>query len=75
MNLPPITIEDIPFPHKISLYSPDLLLDTIYVASENSVSTLTTPYDSPKIFPLTSDDTNPFHVMKKDYPYHGRVKI
>ena len=46
LNLPPINIDDIPLPHKISLYNPDMLPNSISVASENSVSTLTTPYDS-----------------------------
>ena len=71
MHLPPITIDDRPLPHKIALYAPDLLPDAIYVASEKSVSTLTTPYDSPYILP--TDDTNTLHVLKKDLPLKGRV--
>ena len=47
LNLHPITIDDRPRLHKISLYTPDLLPTVIYVASENSVSTLTTPSGLP----------------------------
>ena len=49
MNLPPITIDDRPPPPKRSRYAPNLLPATIYVASEKSVSTLTSPCDSPPI--------------------------
>ena len=45
LEIPPITINDRTIPHKISRYTPDMLPDTIYVASENYVSTLTIPYD------------------------------
>ena len=73
MNLPPITIDDRPPPpHKIVQYTPYLLPSTIFVASENSDSNLTTPSDSPDI--LTTDDTNNIYVMKKDDPYSGRLK-
>ena len=51
--------------------TPDLLPDAISVASENSVSTLTTPYNSLDL--LTSDDPNTLHVMNKDVPFKGRV--
>ena len=46
-NLPHITIDNRTRPHKISRYTPAMLTATIYVASENSVSTLTTTYDFP----------------------------
>ena len=49
LYLPPITIYDIPCPHKIAQYNPDLIPAAISVASENSVSTLTTPSNSPNI--------------------------
>ena len=75
LNLSPITIDDIPCPHKRPLYTPYLLPDAIYVASENSVSTLTTPSNFTKLLVPTSDDTNPHHEMKKDVNYCGRVKI
>ena len=38
LNLPPITIDDIPRPHEISYYTPDLLPAAISVASKNSSS-------------------------------------
>ena len=72
LNLPPVIIEETPLLHKISLYNPDLLLGSIYIASENSVSTLTTPSDSTDFLP--SDDPNNLHVMKKYEPYFGRLK-
>ena len=75
LNLPPIIIDDISFPHKISRYTPDLLPAAISVASKNCVSILTTPSDSPLILILPSDDTNPTYAMKKYEPYRGRVKI
>ena len=72
MHLPPITIDDRAPPHKRARYAPDLFPAAISVASENSVSTLTTPSDSPDILP--ADDHNTLHVMKKDKPYSVRVK-
>ena len=47
-----------------------LALGTI-VASENSVSTLNTPSDSPDILP--NDDPNTLHVLKKDVPLNVRI--
>ena len=44
--------EDSPSPNKIVRYTPDPLPAAIYVASGNSVSTLTTPYDSQHVLPL-----------------------
>ena len=72
---PPIPVDDRPYQHKISRCTPYMLPDTIYVASENYVSTFTKPSDSPRLFLLPSDDPNPPHAMKKDDPYRGRVKI
>ena len=54
LNLPPITIDDRPHLHKISRYTPDLLPSDIYVASKNSVSTLTTSSYLPRLFLLPS---------------------
>ena len=71
MHLPPITIDDRPPPPKRARYAPNLLPVTISVASENSVSTLTTPSDSPDILP--TDGQKNFHVLKKDLPVNGRV--
>ena len=65
INLPPINIDDRSRPHKIACYTPYLLPDTISVASENSVSNLTTPSDSPHILLITSDNPNPPHIMNK----------
>ena len=69
------TINDIPSLHKRACYTPDLIPATISVASKNSVSTLTTPYDSPQLLLVTSYDINHRHAMKKYEPYRGRVKI
>ena len=57
MNIPPITIDDRSPPHKRARYTPDILPDAISVASENSVSTLTTPSDSPDILPTDGPNT------------------
>ena len=51
-----------------------MLPAAIYVASENSVSTFTNPYDSPELLVLTSDYPNQIHATDKDEPYHGRMK-
>ena len=75
LNLPLITIVDRPRPHKIALYIPDIIPATIYVSSENYISTLPTPSYSPRILLLTSDNTHHRYAMNKDDPYHGRVKI
>ena len=72
MHLPPITIDDRPRPHKRDKYNPYIIPAEIYVASENYVSTLTTPSDSPYILP--TDDPNALHVMKTYMPLEGRVK-
>ena len=45
LNIPPISIDDIPRLHKRSRYTPVLIPSAISVASENSVSNLTNPYD------------------------------
>ena len=65
LNLPPIIIDDRPKLHKIACYTLHLLPANISVASENSVITLTTPSDSPKILLLPSDDPNHRHAIKK----------
>ena len=70
LNLPPATFDDRTRPHKRARYTPDLLLATISVASENSVSTLTTPSYSLDLLP--SYNPNTLHVMKKDVPVKGR---
>ena len=62
---------DILRPHKRSRYTPDQLPAAISVASENSVSTLTTPSDSPDILP--SDNPNTLYVINKDAPFEVRV--
>ena len=69
-----MTFDDRVRPHKIARYTPDLLPDDIYVASEKSVSNFTTPYDSPRLFLLTSDDPNHPHIMNKYEPYRGRLR-
>ena len=57
--------------YKISLYTPDIIPAAISVASEKSVSTLTTPSDSPRLLSLPSYDPKPTHSMKKYEPYRG----
>ena len=46
-----------------------MLLAAIYVSSENSASTLTTPYDSPQLLLLTF--ISPIPVQRK-IPRHGK---
>ena len=72
LNPHPITFDYRPRPHKIARYTPDMLPNAIYVASENSFCTLTTPSDYPDLHP--SDDPNNIHVKKKYVTFLGRVK-
>ena len=65
LNLPSINIDERTCPNKRARYSPDLLPDDIYVASEKSVITLSTSSSSPKILIIPSDDPNPLHDIKK----------
>ena len=58
-----------PPPPKRARYAPNLLPATISVASENSVSTLTTPSDLPDILP--TDGPKNLHVLKKYVPVKG----
>ena len=60
-----------PPPPKRSGYAPNLLPDTISVASENSVSTLTTPSDLSDTLPTDGQKT--VYVLKKGLPVNGRV--
>ena len=71
MHLPPITTDDRPPPHKRARYAPNLLPATISVASENSISTLTTPSDLPDILP--TDSPKNIHFLKKGLPVKVRV--
>ena len=71
MHIPPITIDDRPHPPKRARYAPNLLPATISVASENSVSTLTTPSDLTDI--LSTDGQKNVHILKKGLPVNGRV--
>ena len=64
LNLPPITIDDRPSPHKWYRCTPDMLPATIYVAPEISVSTFITPSDSAQVVPLISDD-NTYHTTRE----------
>ena len=75
LNLPPITIDDIRHHYRRPCCTPDMITSTNSVASENSVSNLTAPSDSPYLLFQPSDDPNHRHYMKKDDPYHGRVEI
>ena len=69
-NLPPINFDDRPRPHNRALYTSDMTPANVSVVSENSFSTLTTPYDYPDLLP--SDDPNTIHVIKIDLPVLGR---
>ena len=62
LNLPTTTIDYIPHPNKRTRYTPYLIPDAISVASEKSVSTLTTPYDSPDLLPYNIHNT--LYIMK-----------
>ena len=73
LNLPPITIYDRPHPHKRDRYTPDVLAYEISVASENSVSTLTTTSDSPDLLPC--DYPNLIYAINKYEIYIFSVKI
>ena len=74
LNLHPLTIDNIPIHHKRACYNLDLLPATIYVVSEKPVSTLTTPFYSPKLLLLPSDYPNHHHSMKKYGTYRYRMK-
>ena len=58
-------------PNKRDRYAPNLFPAKIYVASKNSVSTLTTAYDFPDI--LTTYGQKTIHVLKKALPVYGLV--
>ena len=47
---------------------------TFLLPIKNYVCTWDTPSYLPQLFLLTSDYTNPFHNIKKDEPYRGRLK-
>ena len=64
-NLPPINIDNSPHPDIRYRYTPDLIPYAISVASEKSVSTLTTPSNSPQLPVVTSNDTKPHHSTNK----------
>ena len=66
LHLHPITIDDRTSSHKRSRYTPYLLPYAISVASENSVSILTTPSDYTEMIP--SSDTHNIHVIRKYVP-------
>ena len=66
LNLPPVTIDDSPHPKKTSHYTSGPLLATIYVASKNSVGTLTSPCESPTLHFFGSKTPATDHNMMKD---------
>ena len=74
LNLPHITIDDIPHLDKRACYIPDMLPSDIFVASKKYVSNLTNPYDYPQVIAITFDDNKPHHATKKDNPVHRSVK-
>ena len=70
-NLPPVTVNDIPLPHKRSQYTLDMLPATISVISVDSVSNFITLSYLPDLLP--SDGHNTLHVMNKYVPFQGRL--
>ena len=74
LNIPPIPIDDITQPNKISQYNFDPLPAAIYFTSGKYFSGLTTPSDSPQFFEINSDDHDANHNIMKDNPIHGRKK-
>ena len=71
LNLPTITIDDWPRLHKRAQYTPYLPQAAIFVAYENSDSTLTTPSDSTDLLP--SDDHHTLRDMNREVPFLGSV--
>ena len=67
MHLLPITVDERTPSHKRDRYTPDWIPDSISVASENYVSTLTTPSDSLDILP--TDGPNTLHVIKTNMTF------
>ena len=65
LNIPPITIDDRPCLYKRARYTPEMLPDTIYGASEKYFSTFTTPSDCPLLLLLSPDDPNPPHKKEE----------
>ena len=61
---PTITVDDRPHPYKRACYTLDLLPAAISVASENTVSTLTAPFYSPRLLLLPYDYPKPPSVQK-----------
>ena len=56
LNLPLVTIDESPRPKKRYCYTSDTLLDSIYVASGNSVRMFTTPSYPPQLLEANSND-------------------
>ena len=69
LNLPLIPIDNSPRPNKRTRYISDPLPDAISITSGNSVSALTTPFDSPQVIVLNSDDPNTHHTIISDNPF------
>ena len=59
-------IDDSFIPNKKTHYNNDTFTYDIYVASENSVSNLTEPYDPPQVSILTSDVPKIDHIITRD---------
>ena len=72
LNPLPMPIDDSPFPNKKSHYTFDPFPAFIYVASQNPVSTLIAPCDSPQVLLLTSVAPEADHNMTRDkYDYNN----
>ena len=61
--------------NKIARYNPDLIPDSIYVASVKSDSTLTTNYEPPQDILITYDYPNTDHIIMRDKPGYATEKI
>ena len=69
-------IIDVSFiPNKRTLYTHAPLLASIYVASGNYVSNLTTPSESSQGSLLTSDAPDTYHIITRDKPGNETEKI
>ena len=60
-NLPPMSLDEISTPNKISRYNPYQLPDTVSVDSGNYFITLTTPYKPPQNILLSSETPSTDH--------------
>ena len=75
LNTRPVSNDDISSPNKRACYTPAPLPAAISAASVKSVSTFTTPSDSPQVILLTSDSINTDNSTSRDKPGNAMEKI